>query len=253
MASNKNTKWIVIGSVILVLAILIAFGPILVTKYMRAKWENTNHYKFNEMLMNITGELSVSKDNIFYLKGDNNLYYVLENMNQEISDRVGQHCSVLGKVRTPKNNETIDNNSVRLFVGVNKIVFDNKDIVYTDKKEADVDNDSLKDKVIKKAKLRAEINAKLNTPVMFDVVVGTVASSERLGNDGSKYVVYVLTDEFNDKYALYKKNVDLSVLEGKKVACLGREILPPNNMPFVVDELTFEIYEIYDANYKKLI
>ena len=42
---SKNTKWIIIGSIILVLAILIAVGPIMLKRYMRTKWE-TPSYKY---------------------------------------------------------------------------------------------------------------------------------------------------------------------------------------------------------------
>ena len=51
---------------------------------------------------------------------------------------------------------------------------------------------------------------------------------------------------------LYKKGKDLSSLENKEIIVLGREILPPLNMPLVVDETTFEIYEVYDIDLKKL-
>ena len=88
---------------------------------------------------------------------------------------------------------------------------------------------------------------------MFDVVKGKVSSVERTDKNGNKYVAYILTDDFNDQYMLYKKGADLSVLDGKEVACLGRQIVSPNNMYVVIDESVFEIYEVYDANYKKLV
>lgn len=253
MSANKNVKWIVIGCIVLVCAVLIAFAPILVTKYMRTKWEEPNNYKSSALLMNIFGQLAVSKDNVYYLKGNNNLYYVLENINQDISKKVGNYCSVLGKVRVPKNNETIENNKVRLFIGVNKIVLSDKYVFYNEKTEKKADDIDVNEKNTKKAALRAEINAKLKTRIMFDVVKGKVNSVERTDKTGNKYISYILTDDFNDKYMLYKKDTDLSVLDGKEVACLGRQIMPPNNMFVVIDEMTFEIYEVYNANYKKLI
>ena len=62
-----------------------------------------------------------------------------------------------------------------------------------------------------------------------------------------------MTDDFNDRYMLYKEKTDLSVLENKEVACLGRQIMTPDKNFAVVDEIVFEIYEVYNANYKKLI
>ena len=52
---------------------------------------------------------------------------------------------------------------------------------------------------------------------------------------------------------LYKKGKDLSLLENKRVIVLGREILPPRNIPLVVDETTFEIYEVYDTDFNQLM
>jgi len=253
-ASKNSTKWIVIGSIVFVLALLIAVGPILFSKYMRAKWENRPNYKVSNVLMNVSGQLCISKDNIFYLKGDNNLYYVLENINQDINDKIGQNCNVLGKMRVAKNNETIDQNPVRLFVGVTRITF--KDSTIYNEKNMEQNNDieiGLKNKIEKKAKLKVETNMRLNKHIMFDVIKGNVKTIERIDNKGEKYVAVVLTDEFGDNYMLYKKGTDLSKLENNKVVCLGREILPPTNMPLIVDESTFEIYEIYDADYNKLI
>jgi hypothetical protein len=45
----------------------------------------------------------------------------------------------------------------------------------------------------------------------------------------------------------------LKNIDGVNVVCLGREVLPAANMPLVVDEVTFEIYEMYDSKYNKLM
>ena len=175
----------------------------------------------------------------------------LENVDQDLSKKIGSLCSILGKARIPKGNETIEGNKVRLFVSINKVVFNDKTVVYNEKTEKKLDNTDEKNK--KRASLRAEINAKLKTRIMFDVIKGKVSSIERIDKYGNKYIAYILTDEFNDKYMLYKEKTDLSVLENKEVACLGRQIMAPDKKFVVVDEITFEIYEVYNANYKKLI
>jgi hypothetical protein len=251
--SNKNTKWIIVGSIVLVLAVLIAVGPILVTKYMRTKWENSPSYKVSNLLMKVSGQLLMAQDKkTLYVKGDNNLYYVLEGLIENLDDKIGESCSVLGKMRMPAENDTVDGNKVRMFIGVNKIMFANSSI---DNEPANENNDNvdIKDKVIKKARLRAEINAKLNKPIMFDVAKGKVSSKQIKDNDNNDVTIYVLVNDFGDKYTLYKKGADLSILENKEIVCLGREILPPKNMPLIVDETTFEIYEVYDSKYKKLM
>ena len=80
--NKKNTKWIIIGSIVFVLAILVAVGPILVTKYMRTKWQDSVKYKTSNILMKVSGILQKTDDNIFYLKGDNDSYYVLDNVKE---------------------------------------------------------------------------------------------------------------------------------------------------------------------------
>ncbi len=251
--SNRNVKWIIIGSIILVLAILIAVAPILVTKYMRSKWENSPNYKVSHLLMNVSGILQKAQDSTLYIKGNNNLYYVLEDVKENVDDKVGAKCTVIGKMRKPAEDEMVDGNPVRLFIGVNKLMFPGDTFVVDNEQPSENEDNDIKDKVIKKAKLRVEINTKLNKPIMFDVTKGKVSSETIKDNNNNDIVVYVLVDDFGDKYMLYKKGADLSVLENKEVACLGREILPPNNMPLIVDQTTFEIYEVYDANYNRLI
>lgn len=254
-SSKQNTKWIIFGSIIFILAVLIAVGPILITKYMRTKWEDGSHYKTSKLLMNVIGELSVSKDNICYVKGDNGLFYVLEGLTNDVSGNIGKKCSVIGGFRQPKNDETVDGNPVRLFIGVNKIIFtDTGDSIDVDNDEVNnnEENVTLEEKLSKKAKLRVEANTRLNKPILFDVVKGKVFSVNRKDKDGKDYTAFILADEFNDNYMLYKKGKDLSFLSGKEVVVLGREIIPPSNMYLVVDESTFEIYEVYDTDYNKL-
>ncbi len=257
--ASKNTKWIVFGSVVLVLAILILAGPVMVKKYMRAKWENAPHYKTSNLLMNVSGKLAVSEKNEVYIQSDNDLYYVLEELTQDVTDKAGERCSVIGKFREAKNGETVAGNPVRLFIGVQKLVFPESESVVNNVEENTNVSESTKisaeEKAAKKARLRVEANTRLNKPVLFDVIKGSVSSAVRKDKDGNEYTAFILKDEFGDSYMLYKKGKDLSSLEGKNVIVLGREILPPSNMLLVVDETTFDIYEneVYDTEYNKLM
>ncbi len=263
--SNKNTKWIILGSIVFVLAILVAVGPMMVMKYMRAKWESGKHYQTSALLMSVSGELKKSSsENAYYLRGENGLFYVLEEIKQDISGNIGESCSVIGEFREAKNKETIDGNPVRLFMGVKKIVFknstyDSKDNVNidTENKTSDAMNKettvSVEEKSLKKARLRVEANTRLSKPILFDVVKGNVVSFNRKDLNGKEYTAFVLVDEFSDNYMLYKGGKDLSSLANKDVIVLGREILPPSGYPLVVDETTFEIYEVYDVNYNKIM
>lgn len=252
-APKKNTKWIIFGSVIFILAILVAVGPILITKYMRTKWENTPHYKTSNLLMNVSGELQISKDDVVYLKGDNGLFYVLEELNQDVSDKANEKCSVIAKFRQAENNEIVDGNPVRLFLGVQKIIFQNSNDVLDNVSQDKKDDIDLKEKSLKKARLRVEANTRLNKPIFFDVIKGKVSSINRKDRNGNDFTAFVLTDDFGDNYMLYKKGKNLSSLANNEIVCLGREILPPSNMPLIVDETTFELYEVYDEQYNKLM
>lgn len=252
--SSKNTKWIVFGSIILVLAVLILVGPIMVKKYMRAKWENGQHYQTSELLMSVSGTLAVAPNKQVYLKGSNGLFYVLEGIEQDVSDKIDEACSVVGSFRQAKDGDTIDGNPVRLFIGVKEIRFtDSEDTISTTKAIPDRLKVSAEEKSLMKARLRVEANTRLNKPILFDVVKGKVSMVSRKDKDGNNYAALVLKDDAGDNYMLYKKGKDLSSLNGKDVIVLGREILPPSNMLLVVDETTFEIYEVYDFDYNKVM
>ena len=259
-APKKNTKWIIIGSIVFILAILVAVGPMLIMKYMRTKWGTVRHYTTSALLINVAGELKKTADNNYYVKGDNGAFYALENIEQDISNYVDGKCSIIGKFREAKNGETVDGNPVRLFVGIKQIVFKDDTGKIVDRLETDSDKKvsekkqiDVKEKSLKKAQLRVKANTILNKPILFDVIEGKVVSFNRTDLNGVAYTAYVLVDEFGDNYMLYKKGKDFSSLENKDIVCLGREIKPPNNFPLVVDETTFEIYEIYDTQYNKLM
>ena len=256
--SNKSTKWIIIGSIVVILAILVAVGPMIVMKYMRNKWESNKHYQTTALLMNVSGSLKKASNDVYYLKGNNRLFYVLEGIQEDVSEHVDENCSVIGEFREAKNNETIDGNPVRLFIGVKKLIFkDTGETVGTGIEQNADDTDketvTMKEKSLKRAKLRVEANTILNKPILFDVIKGNVVAFSRKDLDDKDYTAFVLVDEFSDNYMLYKGGKDLSSLENKDIIVLGREIIPPKNFPLVVDETTFEIYEVYDLNYNKLM
>lgn len=250
---KKNTKWIVIGSIIFVLALLIAVGPILFSKYMRAKWENTPKYKVSNLVMNVSGQIKKSNDGIYYLMGDNKQYYILENFKEDLSGKINEKCSVMGIFRLPQGEEEIDGHSVRLFLTPKEIRFADDTIRNGNSNLEDKKIEDIKEKSVKKAKFRIGVNTRLNKPILFDVVKGKIAPVNRTTLDGKDIIVFVLKDQYGDNYMLYKKNKDLSSLENKEIICLGREIIPPSNYPLVVDETTFELYEVYDTDYNKLM
>ncbi len=254
MAPKKNTKWIIFGSIIFVLAVLIAVGPILVTKYMRAKWQNVPKYNVTNLMMKVEGKLLLSQDNIAYLAGNNNLYYILENLSEDdINNYLNKNCFVLGKIATPKEGTKIEGNDVRMIITVDKI----SDTASFDSKNLETENkeftDKIKEKISKKNKLRIETNMALNKPILFDVIKGNLSLQTRKKKDGTEVSVLVLTDEFGDNYLLISRgNLINKLISNEEIICLGREVMPLKDMYLVVDEINFEIYEAYDLNYNKI-
>lgn len=253
--NKNNNKWVILGFIVVALAILVAVGPFLLRKYMVSKWQNAGQYKNVNLMMNVQGQLKMSND-IPYLIGNNEKYYVLENVQIEnLQDYVGKKCSVIGKIRRPKNNEKIDGNDVRFFIDVDKInieglVLSPRNI---NEKDKEINEQSVEDKYLRRARLRVEVNTILNKSILFDVIKGKVSSVTEKNKNNEDVALIVLTNEFNDKYILYRKGKDLSSLENKEIICLGREIITPKEIPLIIDNVTFEIYEVYDYQYNKLM
>jgi len=252
--TKKNKKWIIFGSIIFILAVLIAVGPILVTKYMRAKWQNVPKHNVTALLMKVEGMLLLSENNVAYLKGNNNLYYVLEGLGEEdINNYLNKNCFVLGKMSVPEKGAKIDGNNVRMILLVDKI----SETDFSKEKDLEKENkefvEKTKEKVAKKNKLRIETNMKLNTPILFDVIKGNLSLQTRKKKDGTEVSVLVLTDEFGDNYLLISRGSLINkLISNEEIICLGREVMPLKDMYLVVDEVNFEIYEAYDLNYNKI-
>jgi len=252
--AKKNRKWIIFGSIIFVLAVLIAVGPILVTKYMRAKWQDVPKHKVTALLMKVEGMLLLSKDNVPYLAGNNNLYYVLENLREEdVNNYLNKDCFVLGKIASPKKGVKIDDNDIRMIITVDKISetdFSKSEDLARENKDF---TEKTKEKIGKKNKLRIETNMALNKPILFDVIKGKLSLQNRKKKDGTEVSALVLTDEFGDNYLLISRgNLINRLISDEEIICLGREVMPLKDMYLVVDEVNFEIYEAYDLNYNKI-
>ncbi len=253
--TKKNKKWIIFGSIILILAVLIAVGPILVTKYMRAKWQDVPKHNVTALQMKVEGKLLLSKDNIPYLTSKNNLYYyILENLSEDaIKNYLDKNCFVLGKMILPEKDAKIDGNDVRMIIVVDKISetdFSKSEDLAKENKEV---TEKIKEKIAKKNQLRIETNMKLNKPILFDVIKGKLSLQNRKKKDGTEISTLVLTDEFGDTYLLISRgNLINKLISDEEIICLGREVMPFKDMHLVVDEVNFEIYEAYDLNYNKI-
>jgi uncharacterized protein YpmB len=116
--SKSKKKWVIFGGVILFLAVLIAFGPVLMTRYMRAKTQTTQ--RTAEFMIKVSGTIQQDGDAV-YLKGSNGLYYVLiGDQNGALLENLNKTVTVFGTIYEPNENETIAENPVRFRIGVVK-------------------------------------------------------------------------------------------------------------------------------------
>jgi hypothetical protein len=122
---NKKKKWIVFGVVIAVLAVLVAVGPVLVTKHMKSSQKPP----VVEFMIKVKGTIqkqvadTSNKTDIIYLKGDNGLYYILVgNKLSNLSANIGKSVTVFGNIMVPEGPEDIKVNGkpVRMRIGVEK-------------------------------------------------------------------------------------------------------------------------------------
>lgn len=251
---NKSKKWLILGSIVFVIALLIAVGPLLVTKYMRTKWQTGPRYRTSALLMSVKGTLLLSEDKTPYILGNNELYYLLKNLKEEdLNNYLNKTCFVLGKMSSPKDKK-IDGHDVRMVISVDKI---SETADFSDAKESKEEDkavsDKIKEKTSKKIMLRLETNRVLNKPILFDVVKGKLSLQTRKKKDGTEVSSLILTDEFGDNYLLVSNGKLMDkLISDKEVICLGREIMPLSDMYLVVDEMNFEIYEVYDLDYNRI-
>jgi hypothetical protein len=123
MESSKksNRKWIIFGTIIAVLALLVAIGPVLVTKYMRNKYmKNNSNGVRSELMIKVKGVIKQSSDEkTIYLAGENGLFYVLfGEQTDDLLKNVNQTATVFGNMYEPVKDEQIEGNPVRLRINV---------------------------------------------------------------------------------------------------------------------------------------
>lgn len=250
---NKSKKWLILGSIVFIIALLIAVGPLLVTKYMRTKWQNGPKFRTSALLMKVEGKLLLSDNKISYLEGNNGLFYLLKNLSEEdINLYLDKNCFVLGKILVANEDEkTINGHDVRMVISVDKI---SETADFSDSKEEDkAVSEKIKEKTAKKNKLRIETNMALNKQILFDVIKGKLSLQTRKKKDGTEVSVLILTDEFGDNYLLVARGKAIDkLISDKEIICLGREVMPLKDMYLVIDEVNFEIYEAYDLDYNKI-
>jgi len=119
--SKSKKKW-VIGGIILCVAIFVAVGPVLMTRYMRPKTQTMRHHTADFMIK-VSGTIQQDGDSV-YLKGNNGLYYVLiGEQTSALLENLDKVVTVFGTIYEPREGETIAGNPIRFKIGVVKFDF----------------------------------------------------------------------------------------------------------------------------------
>jgi len=124
MALSKNKKRFVI--VIIIFALLIAFGPYILGRIMREK--AAKQPQTRDFMIKVSGVIQSEKQGSQeapieqpYLKGSNGLYYVLiGDKMPEILGYIDKEATVFGNIYQPAPSDTIAGNPVRFKIGVVK-------------------------------------------------------------------------------------------------------------------------------------
>lgn len=118
-SKKTNKKWIIFGTIIAVLAILVLIGPIFISQYMKNKYMKPNIVK-SELMIKVKGELKQSLDGkTLYLAGQNGLFYVLfGEQSTEIAKNIDKTATVFGNIYEPHKDEQIDGSPVRMRINV---------------------------------------------------------------------------------------------------------------------------------------
>ncbi|MDR2192234.1 MAG: hypothetical protein LBO62_05095 [Endomicrobium sp.] len=115
---KSKKKWVIFGGIILFLAVLIAVGPVIITRYMRAKTQAPQ--RTADFMIKVSGTIQQDGDSV-YLKGSNGLYYVLLGEQKDaLLQNLNKTVTVFGTIYEPSEGETIAENPVRFKIGVAK-------------------------------------------------------------------------------------------------------------------------------------
>lgn len=127
-SKKTNKKWIIFGTIIAVLAILVLIGPILISQYMKNKYMKPNIVR-SELMIKVKGEVKQSLDGkTLYLVGQNGLFYVLfGEQSTEIAKNIDKAATVFGNIYEPQKDEQIDGSPVRMRINVVNIDYTDSD------------------------------------------------------------------------------------------------------------------------------
>lgn len=251
VSQKKSKKWIVYTSIIVLLALLFAFGPIFFARYMRNKdIDMAQKLRTVKTKLKVKGTLNLSEDNKLYLLGTNSsIYLIIGPFVDELSEHIGELVTIMGPIESATGKQ-INGEDVRFTVIVDKYGIPDLD---TDNL-SDEQKIALNNKINNRRQFVDEINAKLKKTVRYDVVKGTI-EVEKKSINGVEYNFEIVKDMFDDAYVLLGNNdniaSDIVSNVGKVVICLGKTTII-DGIPLTKDEVFFEVFEIYDENLKKI-
>ena len=249
---NKSKKLIIYVSIIVLLALLLAFGPVFFAKYMRNKDINmAQKLSTIKTKLKVKGVLKVSNEDLYLLGNNSNIYLIIGNFVEELKHHLEEEATIMGAILSPEDKK-IEGEEVRFVINVDKYGFPDL--------ETDNLSEEQKDKINKRAEFVDEINTKLKKRVRYDVIKGKIELKKRIFDNGDDEIdLPVIRDEFGDVYVLTKRIDSKEIRDnsiysnnGKVVICLGKTTLDEEDIPLAKDEVVFEVFEMYDENLNKI-
>ena len=253
---KKSKKWIIYVSIIVLLALLLAFGPIFFANYMRNK-EMDMAQKLNTIKsrLKVKGVLKVSDEDLYLLGNNSNIYLIVGGYVDELKQHLDEEVTIMGPVLPPEDIK-IDGKEIRFVIAVDKYGFPDLDIDNLSDEQKNI----LKDKINRRTEFVDDINAKLKKRVRYDAIKGKIELETKI-IDGVETAYCIIKDEFGDVYVLLGEGDNEKEISkmfdtigsniDNTVVCLGKTAIH-GNIPLVKDEVVFEVFEIYDENLNKI-
>lgn len=252
---NKKETLVVVGIIVIVLALLIGFGPIFVSKIMKKISKTTPEANTvtSNLFLQAKGKLTIVKDGILLLTNEKNDKYILVGLKaDELKNYTDKTIEVYGRMKVAEPKE-INNEPVRCNIEVIKY----GSLIPATEGMNQKQIEALQKKVEKKRKLSDEILSKLNKKKIFEVLKGKVELKYPNVPEVGYVECLVLETEDSDKYNLLGPAAvavlkDFKYYKNKTLIVIGNSSLPSSGIFLEKDIIPFMVDDIYYENLKPI-